>query len=296
VENRTSATLLIVEDDLDIADMLNAYFNVQGYRVLTVNWGEDCLRLCQNELPDIIILDIRLPDLDGFEVARRLKNNRKTQDVPIIFLTELRHREDRLRGLSLGAEDYITKPFDFQELRLKIRNALLRHSRYAMMNAITGLPERQLFTENLDYHLSDGTFGLVVILVQNLDAFRDAFGFIAADEILRAVALIMKDSMIQNVDVDEALANWGRLNFVMTTPESKMDTFVADVQQRLSQSFTYFQSQREKTYLDSEPILGYKIHAWSIDPRKESLQKIINDLDHLTNQVNIENDNRSPNL
>jgi len=283
VENRIPATILIVEDDLDIADMLNAYFNVQGYRILTVNWGEDCLKLCQQEIPDIIILDIRLPDLDGFEVVQRLKNNRKTQDIPIIFLTELRHREDRLRGLSLGVEDYITKPFDFQELRLKIRNVLLRNNRYTMMNAITGLPERQLFTESLDYHLNDGAFGVVLISVRNLDAFRDLFGFIAADEILRAVALIMKDSMVQNVSNDESLANWGRLNFVMTSPEAKMDLFVSDVQQRLSKSFTYFQSQRERTYMDHDPILDYKIQSWVVDPKKESLQKIINDLDHLTN-------------
>lgn len=283
METRTPATILIVEDDLDIADMLSAYFNVQGYRVLTVNWGEDCLNLCQNELPDIIILDIRLPDLDGFEVAQRLKSNRKTQDIPIIYLTELRHREDRLRGLALGVEDYITKPFDFQELRLKIRNVLMRHSRYTMMNAITGLPERQIFTENLEHHLVEGAFGLVLILVKNLDAFRDLYGFIAADEILRAVSMIMKDAMVQNVSADESLANWGRLNFVMTAPETKMESIVSDVQQRLSKSFTYFQSQREEVVQENEPVLNYKIHSWVIDPKKESLQKIINDLDHFTN-------------
>lgn len=283
METRTPATILIVEDDLDIADMLSAYFNVQGYRVLTVNWGEDCINLCQNELPDIIILDIRLPDLDGFEVAQRLKSNRKTQDIPIIYLTELRHREDRLRGLALGVEDYITKPFDFQELRLKIRNVLMRHSRYTMMNAITGLPERQIFTENLEHHLLDGAFGLVLILVKNLDAFRDLYGFIAADEILRAVSMIMKDAMVQNVSADESLANWGRLNFVMTAPEYKMESIVSDVQQRLSKSFTYFQSQREEVVQENEPVLNYKIHSWVIDPKKESLQKIINDLDHFTN-------------
>ncbi len=283
MENRNPATILIVEDDLDIADMLNAYFNVQGYRILTVNWGEDCIKLCQNELPDIIILDIRLPDMDGFEVAQRLKSNRKTQDIPIIYLTELRHREDRLRGLALGVEDYITKPFDFQELRLKIRNVLMRHSRYTMMNAITGLPERQLFTENLEYHLTDGNFGVVLILVQNLDAFRDQFGFMAADEILRAVAMIMKDAMVQNISVDETLANWGRLNFVMTAPENKVESIVSDVHQRLSKSFNYFQSQRDRVYVESEPLLSYKIHSWVIDPKKESLQKILNDLDHFTN-------------
>jgi DNA-binding response OmpR family regulator len=108
-------TLLIVEDDVYVADMLNAYFNVQGYKVLTAHWGEDGVKVCLSHLPDLVILDIRLPDIDGFEVARRLRENRRTQDIPIIFLTEKREREDRLEGLKLEAEDYITKPFDIQE-------------------------------------------------------------------------------------------------------------------------------------------------------------------------------------
>ena len=120
------STILIVEDDLDIADMLNAYFRVQGYEVLTVNWGEDGMRSCLTGTPDLVILDIRLPDIDGFEVARRLRANRKTREIPIIFLTEKRERKDRLKGLELQADDYITKPFDIQELRLRVRNALQR--------------------------------------------------------------------------------------------------------------------------------------------------------------------------
>ena len=114
-----NGTLLIIEDDLDIAGMLNDYFRVQGYDVITANWGEDGIRSCEQNQPDIIILDIRLPDIDGFEVARRLRDDRKTKEIPIIFLTEKRQREDRLTGLKLGADDYITKPFDVQELRLR---------------------------------------------------------------------------------------------------------------------------------------------------------------------------------
>ena len=98
MEDHAAATILIVEDDLDIADMLNAYFRVQGYQVLTVNWGEDGIRACQNELPDVVILDIRLPDMDGFEVARQLKANWRTKEIPVIFLTEKRQREDRLKA------------------------------------------------------------------------------------------------------------------------------------------------------------------------------------------------------
>src|SRR5512147_563598 len=94
--------ILIVEDDLDVAEMLNAYFRVQGYEVLTANWGEDGVRVCNSALPDLVILDIRLPDIDGFEVARRLRTSRRTKEVPIIFLTEKRSRGDRLQGLEIG--------------------------------------------------------------------------------------------------------------------------------------------------------------------------------------------------
>ena len=127
-------TVLIIEDDLDIADMLNSYFRVQGFDVLTVNWGEDGIQAAQTSLPDLVILDIRLPDIDGYQVAQEIRGNRRTENIPIIFLTEKRHRKDRLRGLALGADDYITKPFDIQELRLRVRNALRRQSQSTLNN------------------------------------------------------------------------------------------------------------------------------------------------------------------
>ena len=82
--SEAAPVILVVEDDLDVADMLNAYFRVQNYEVLTVNWGEDAVRACTANLPDLVILDIRLPDIGGFEVARRLRTNRRTKEIPII--------------------------------------------------------------------------------------------------------------------------------------------------------------------------------------------------------------------
>ncbi|RMF35375.1 MAG: DNA-binding response regulator, partial [Chloroflexi bacterium] len=115
--------ILVVEDDVDTAEMLTAYFEAQGYEVLSAAWGEDALRMTQEVVPDLVVLDIRLPDIDGYEVCRRLRSHRRTEHIPIIFLTERRERIDRLTGLELGAVDYITKPFDIQELRLRVRNA-----------------------------------------------------------------------------------------------------------------------------------------------------------------------------
>jgi DNA-binding response OmpR family regulator len=98
--------LLIVEDDPDLAEMLSAFFHVQGYDVSSAAWGEDAVRLAQDRPPDLAILDIRLPDIDGYEICRRLRAQRRTQDVPVIFLTEKRDRVDKLTGLQLGVVDY----------------------------------------------------------------------------------------------------------------------------------------------------------------------------------------------
>jgi DNA-binding response OmpR family regulator len=147
-------SLLIVEDDVDIAGMLNDYFTNQGYAVSTVNWGEDALHACQSSLHDLIILDIRLPDIDGFEVARRLRSNRKTRQLPIIFLTEKRDRKDRMLGLALNVEDYITKPFDMYELSLRVRNTLKRSRQSSLTHPVTGLPVGELVDERLKIFLS----------------------------------------------------------------------------------------------------------------------------------------------
>ena len=99
--------ILIVEDDLDLSDMLGAYFRVQNYEVRTAAWGQEAIKISREEDLSLIMLDIRLPDINGYEVCRQLRQNRRTQDLPIIFLTEKRDRVDKLQGLELGVVDYI---------------------------------------------------------------------------------------------------------------------------------------------------------------------------------------------
>src|SRR5690606_40443542 len=130
--------------------MLNTYFRVQDYDVLTAAWGSEALRISQEQPVSLIMLDIRLPDIDGYEICRQLRSNRMTQDTPIIFLTEKRDRVDRLQGLELGVVDYITKPFDIQELRLRVRNAINKAKRETLVNAVTELPEGASVIERIE--------------------------------------------------------------------------------------------------------------------------------------------------
>lgn len=240
------ATLLIVEDDLDIADMLNAYFRIQGYEVLTVNWGEDGVRAAQTSSPDLVILDIRLPDIDGFEVARRLRASRKTKSLPIIFLTEKRERKDRLAGLELSADDYITKPFDIQELRLRVRNTLQRARRGTLTNPITGLPEGYLVNERLADCLNESNWALLVISMRNLDAFRETYGFVASDDLLRAVSIMLQDTLRENGKPADFLGQLTPCDFLILTQPANLATLKERARKRLDQSFDYFYRDQDR--------------------------------------------------
>ncbi len=121
---------------------------VQGYEVYTVNWGEDGVRSCQTVHPDLVILDIRLPDIDGYEVAKRLRSDRRTQEIPIIFLTKKREHADRLQGLELGADNYITKPFDVQEFIVTTCATIQRVARAHLNDPVSGLPDGALVDEH----------------------------------------------------------------------------------------------------------------------------------------------------
>jgi len=190
----TVASLLIVEDDPDVAEMLATFFRGKGYQVVTAGGGEEGIVACRANRTDLVILDIRLPDIDGYEVARRLRNNRRMDEIPIIFLTDKRERADRLQGLELGADDYITKPFDFQELHLRVHNALQRSTQRPPLNRVTNFPQGQLVDERLEICLSSQDWSILSVSVENLDAFQESYGFIAAEDALRAIGLIVESS------------------------------------------------------------------------------------------------------
>ncbi|HQU35479.1 MAG: Regulator of RpoS [Anaerolineales bacterium] len=232
--------ILIVEDDLDIAEMLNAYFRVQGYEVFTVNWGEDGVRAAQTVLPNLIILDIRLPDIDGFEVARRVREDRRTNEIPIIFLTEKRDRSDILQGLEVGADDYITKPFDVQELRLRVRNSLKRVSQASLTNPVSGLPEGALVDEKLSDVVHKSGLSLLHISIANLQVFREAYGFVASDDVLRAISLMISNALKETGSADDFLGHISPSDFVVVlSPETRV-AFQEKINSRLQQSLDYF--------------------------------------------------------
>lgn len=254
-------SLLIVEDDLDVAEMLDAYFRVQGYQVKVVNWGEDAVRYCSTNTPDIVILDIRLPDIDGFEVAHMLRQNRRTKEIPIIFLTEKRNRSDRLQGLELGADDYLTKPFDVQELRLRVRNALRRNTQGTLTNPVTNLPEGVLVDERLSECLEIGGWAFLIVELENLVSFKERYGFVAADDVLRAVALMIHNAVQEVSSPNDFIGQFGAANFIVVTIFSNYLALKKRIETRIEQSLDYFYPLKDREVQEIKNRLKLKISS-----------------------------------
>ena len=272
--------ILIVEDDLDVAEMLNAYFRVQGYEVFTVNWGEDGVRAAQTVLPDLLILDIRLPDIDGYEVARRVRTDRHTSQIPIIFLTEKRERIDRLQGFEVGADDYITKPFDVQELRLRVRNALKRVNQASLTNPVSGLPEGPLVEERLSEVIHKSGWALLHISINHLDSFREAYGFVASDDVLRAISLMIHNTMKETGSTEDFIGHISPTDFVIVVPPASLPPFQERIRSRLEQSLDYFYPIKDRESASQHPDrLAIQItEVPSVYGRFSSVDKLKKDL------------------
>ena len=266
--------ILVVEDEIDIAEMLRAFFQAQGYEVLTAAWGEDALRITQEMLPDLVVLDIHLPDIDGYEICRRLRTQRRTEQIPIIFLTQKRERIDRLTGLELGAVDYITKPFDIQELRLRVRNALRRANLGTLVNPVTGLPTDTLIDERLTALLRQKNWALLSVGIHGLRDFSDSYGFVASDDVLRSVALIIKNATQELDDSDPFIGHLGEADFVIITTPPTADGLREHIGVRLQQAINYFYpSMDRKTEPEQRPkiIIGIGIVTPQHGPFKSTL-------------------------
>lgn len=214
------ARLLIVEDDFDISNMLRIYFTAQGYDVDTALRGSDALEKTRQGMPHLIVLDIMLPDIDGFEVCRSLRMSTRTSHIPIIFLTQRDERSDRLKGLEQGADNYITKPFDIEELKLYVHNAIARSERESLTDPHTGLPAGRLIEDELRKVIRQRKgWAFMDVRLNNYESFKDVYGFIAANDMLRFTAMLIGEVVDASGTPNDFVGHAGGDNFIIITTE-----------------------------------------------------------------------------
>jgi PleD family two-component response regulator len=226
--------ILVVEDDFDISNMLRIYFSGQGYSVQVVARGGDALDQTRKQLPDLIVLDIMLPDMDGYAVCRELRTTTRTSHIPIIFLTQRDERSDRIAGLELGADDYITKPFDIEELKLRVKNAISQHQRMNMTDPRTGLPSGRLIEEQLRELMRRANWYYLEIGIDHLTPFSDAYGFVAVDEVLRFTSLLLNEIDDEFGYPNDFIGHAGGQTFVIITYTAKVPEMVDKLKARFA--------------------------------------------------------------
>ncbi len=225
--------LLVVEDDSDISNMLKIYFTGLGFEVDVAPRGSDALEKTRQVLPHLIVLDIMLPDIDGYEVCRTLRTNTRTSHIPVIFLTQKDERSDRLQGLELGADDYITKPFDIEELKLRVQGAIRRSERESLTDPRSGLPAGRLIEEQLRRTIRETGWAYMDARINFFDQFKDVYGFVAGDDVLRFAAMVIGEVVDELGTSNDFIGHAGGDNFIIVTAE----TAAMAIKERLKSRF-----------------------------------------------------------
>lgn len=225
--------ILVVEDEPDIANMLKIYFTGQGYDIEIANRGGDASRMVQQQLPQLMVLDINLPDIDGYTLCKQMRTNTRTKHIPIIFLTEKDERGDRIAGLELGADDYITKPFDIEELRLRIANAIRASERMGLTDPRSGLPSGRLIEDALREVIRKPKWAYFDMRIGDFDAFRDKYGFVAGDEVLRFTAMLISEIVDAKGTPDDFIGHAGNDNFILISYSNN----VAEIKELIEKRF-----------------------------------------------------------
>jgi PleD family two-component response regulator len=226
------ARLLVVEDDIDIGNMLKIYFSGMEFDVDVAMRGKEALEKTKQVLPHLIVLDIMLPDIDGYEVCRNLRTNMRTSHIPVIFLTQKDERSDKLQGLELGADDYITKPFDIEELKLRVQGAIRRSERESLTDPRSGLPAGRLIEDQLRRIIREKGWALLDARVNNFEPFKDVYGFVAGDDVLRFTSMLIGEVVDELGTTSDFIGHAGGDNFIIITKEDKSEAIKARLKER----------------------------------------------------------------
>jgi DNA-binding response OmpR family regulator len=244
--------LLIIEDDVDVSEMLVTFFVGQGYEVFHAEEGAQGIALSRARFPNLILLDVMLPDMDGFDVCRALRTTTLTKYIPITFLTQRDNRADKVVGLELGADDYVTKPFDIEELRLRVQGSIRRASRDHLHETRTGLPSGPLIQAELKRLNGQTGWNHLDIGLTGFSAFREAYGFLAADGALGFAAQV----------ITEVVGELGTLNDFIGTPHEAgfvIFTFAPDIAAFTAALIDRFNRRVQALYNFADAERGYII-------------------------------------
>ena len=222
--------VLIADDDEDIRAFLDLTLGLAGFEVVQARDGVEALEFVHAYSPDVVVLDVMMPRMDGFETLRRLRDDARTSHIPVLVLTAKAQRKDTIEGLDSGADDYVTKPFDADELLARIRSALRRAEQQRTRNPLTGLPGNEsILNELSDRIRTCQPFALLYVDLDQFKPFNDHYGFLRGDEALRALANLLRSVQNEAHDPNAFVGHVGGDDFVLIVDPALADVLAATI-------------------------------------------------------------------
>ncbi|HWG99408.1 MAG TPA: response regulator [Pilimelia sp.] len=218
---RPAELILVVDDDEDIARFVQVNLRLHGFRVLVARDGHEALHAIEEHKPDLAVVDLMMPRVDGLELTRRLRANPMTSALPVIMLTAKGMTVDKVVGLTAGADDYLVKPFDTLELIARVRSTLRRNQEFREVSPLTGLPGNTRVQQEIADRLRSGAdYAVGYIDIDRFKSVNDVYGFVRGDEFISALARSLHRAVVTAGPPPAFLGHIGGDDFVIVcTPE-----------------------------------------------------------------------------
>lgn len=217
-------TILISDDDEDIVRFVEVNLRLEGFEVATAFDGEQALQQAYEINPDLILLDVMMPKIDGFEVCQRLRSDGRTKNISIIMLTAKSLSADKVVGLTAGADDYMIKPFDPIELIARVKSALRRSKEMRAINPLTQFPGNVQIQDEVTRKVQAGDpFGVMYIDIDDFKAFNDHYGFLRGDEAIKLLARCASDAVTEHGGPEPFIGHIGGDDFVAVVGAHQAD-------------------------------------------------------------------------
>jgi len=219
-----STRILIADDEPTVRQLLELVLTGQGYEVSLATNGAQLVRMAQERVPDLVLVDLMMPQMDGYEAIRQLRNDTRTAHLPMLILTAKSTLDDVVTGFETGADDYITKPFNIPELLARIKGHLRRASQQPVRNPLTGLPGNILLAEELKYRLSrPDPFAYLYADLDNFKAFNDTYGPARGDRVIKLLAEVLLESVASHGTGGDFVGHIGGDDFTIITSPDVLD-------------------------------------------------------------------------
>ncbi|HTJ40888.1 MAG TPA: response regulator [Kofleriaceae bacterium] len=221
--------IVVAEDDDAIAHMVNMALGDAGFLCLRARDGDEALRLVRAHDPDLLVLDVMMPRVDGYEVARRLKSDVMWSRTPILMLTALAGVDNQVEGLEAGADAYMTKPFDLREFAAQVKALIRTARRERDRNPTTDLPGSRAIDAELEEVLKRGPASVLHIDLYAFDGYADAVGFARAEETVRALAKLILDEARAVTSGGAFVGHIGGADFIAVVAQAQAETLAGAI-------------------------------------------------------------------